>query len=415
MPDQHADSGLLPFGDGSPITVSQLTRRIQGALESAFPGVSVVGEVSNIYRARSGHLYLTLKDADSQVRVVAWRRTASALKFDVTDGMEIVVQGGISVYPPRGEYQLVAKKITPKGMGALELAFRQLCEKLKKEGLFDEEHKKPLPFLPRRIAIVTSAGGAAIHDMLTVIRRRHPRVHILIRPVLVQGEGAAQQIAEAIRDINEQIDCDVIITGRGGGSTEDLWAFNEEVVARAIFASRIPVISAVGHEIDISVSDLVADLRAKTPTEAAELVLPREVELRRELDTLVFPLYQHTKSTAAEHRAELDRLRSALELRSPARLVERQAQTCDDLWKRLVRAAGTRLERSSQELAGLYGKLTALNPRAILGRGYSITTDAETGKAVLCASEVARGRLIVTQLDEGRLSSRVEDTQPDGD
>jgi len=415
MNDQQTGAGEDSLAGESAISVSELTKRIRSALESDFPDVSVVGEVSNLYLARSGHLYFTLKDPESQLRVVAWRRLVSTMKFRVEDGMELIVRGGLSVYAPRGEYQLVAARITPRGMGPLEVAFRQLCEKLKKEGLFDEAHKKPLPFLPRRIAIVTSPGGAAIHDMLTVIRRRHPRVHILIYPVRVQGEGAAQQIAEAIRDINDQVDCDCIITGRGGGSTEDLWAFNEEVVARAIFASRIPVISAVGHEIDITVSDLVADLRAKTPTEAAELVLPSEVELRTDLDNQLFALYQHAKTIAAEERSRLDRLRNALELCSPARLVERYSQTCDDLAGRLVRAATGRIERSSQELAGLHGKLTALNPRAILARGYSITTDAETGRALRDAADVSPGARIMTQLSRGDISSIVEATSHAGD
>jgi len=405
-----ADSGDVGLPRESVLTVSELTARIQTALEGGFPNVSVLGEVSNVYHARSGHLYFTLKDADSQLRVVAWRRMVGGLKFRVEDGMELVVRGRISVYAPKGEYQLVATLIVPRGMGALELAFRQLCEKLKKEGLFDEERKKPLPFLPRRIAIVTSPGGAAIHDMLTVIARRHPRVHILICPVRVQGAGAAGEIARAIGDINDQVDCDVIIIGRGGGSTEDLWAFNEEVVARAISASRIPVISAVGHEIDISVSDLVADLRAKTPTEAAELVLPSEVELRTALDSQLFALYQHVKAIASDRRSELVRLRDTLRLRSPARVVERYTQTCDDLWGRLTRAAARRIEISSQELAGLQGKLAALNPRAILARGYSITTDAETGLALREATAVSPGARLNTQLHAGKITSIVETT-----
>lgn len=256
------------------LTISEITRRIRGSLEQEFFHVWVVGEISNMKRPISGHVYLTLKDADAQLQTVMFRSVASSVKFELKDGMEVLVFGSVTVYESRGQYQLIIEAIEPKGMGALQLAFLQLKERLGKEGLFDLAHKKALPLFPGKIAIVTSLTGAAIRDIIQVIHRRFAKVKILIYPVKVQGEGAAQEIAQAISDLNTIPDIDVMIVGRGGGSLEDLWAFNEEVVARSIYASKIPVISAVGHEIDITISDLVADKRALTPTEAGELVVP---------------------------------------------------------------------------------------------------------------------------------------------
>src|SRR5262245_7181914 len=264
------------------LSVSELTGQIKGVLEECFPVVWVSGEISNLSRPQSGHFYLTLKDDGAQIRAVMWRTAARAARFELHDGLEVICQGYLDVYPPRGGYQLVIQRMEPKGLGALERALRLLRERLAAEGLFDPARKRPLPRFPRRIALVTSPTGAAIRDFLEVLRRRWSAVHVLIVPVRVQGDGAAQEIAAGIELVNRLADpIDVVGVGRGGGSMKDLWAFNEEIVVRAIFASRIPVVSAVGHEIDVTLADLVADVRALTPSEAAERVVPAADEVRQ--------------------------------------------------------------------------------------------------------------------------------------
>src|SRR3989339_1280832 len=260
-------------------TVSELTRAIKFVLEEDFPEVLVEGEISNFRVPNSGHAYFTLKDKDSQLKVVLFKLNKRLLKFEPDDGLHVIVRGRISVYEPRGEYQLIADYMEPKGIGALQLAFEQLKEKLFKEGLFDEAHKIPIPQFPQKIAIVTSPTGAAIRDMLRIIDRRFSNVHIIIYPVKVQGEGASAEIARAVKELNALPDIDVMIVGRGGGSIEDLWAFNEEIVARAIYDSRIPIISAVGHETDFTIADWVAEYRAPTPSAAAEKATPDMKEL----------------------------------------------------------------------------------------------------------------------------------------
>ena len=260
----------------------ELTGQIKGLLEGRFPAVWVSGEISNFSRPQSGHCYLTLKDDQAQIRAVMWRSAASRVRFDLHDGLEVICQGYLDVYAPRGSYQLVIQQIEPKGLGALELALRSCASDWRPKGLFDPARKRPLPRFPRRIAFVTSPTGAAVRDFLEVLRRRWRGVHVLIVPVRVQGDGARAEIAAGIELVNRLADpVDVLVVGRGGGSLEDLWAFNEEVVVRAIHASRIPVVSAVGHEIDVTLADLVADVRALTPSEAAERVVPAADELRR--------------------------------------------------------------------------------------------------------------------------------------
>ncbi|PHR87699.1 MAG: exodeoxyribonuclease VII large subunit, partial [Blastopirellula sp.] len=257
------------------LSVSQLTQLVKGTLEMAFPSVWVSGEISNLAQPRSGHVYLTLKDDNAQIRGVMWKGTASRLSFDLEDGQQVICRGEIDVYAPRGSYQLVIREVEPQGLGALQLALKKLQQKLQTEGLFDPDHKKPLPKFPKTIAMVTSPTGAAIRDFLEVLRRRWPGVRVIVIPAKVQGQGAAKEIAAGIKQANQLAERpDVMVVGRGGGSLEDLWCFNEEVVVRAIFASEIPVISAVGHEIDVTLSDMVADRRALTPSEAAELVVP---------------------------------------------------------------------------------------------------------------------------------------------
>ena len=355
------------------LTVSQLTRQIKDAVEADFPIVWVQGEVTNCTRAGSGHVYLTLKDDAAQIRAVVWRNTVVRLKFEIHDGLAVVAAGPIEVYEARGTYQLIVEQLLPQGMGALELAFRQLCEKLSAQGLFAAERKRKLPRFPRRIALVTSPTGAAVRDMLQIITRRWSAADIVVVPVLVQGEGAAEQIAAALRTVHFLPGVDVVITGRGGGSLEDLWAFNEEVVARAIFDCQIPVVSAVGHEIDVTVADLVADVRALTPSEAGELVVPHHEEIRAELARFEQHLAQALRSRAATARARLESLGSRRVLTRPLERLHELARRIDELEMRGRRAMSNRLVLARQQLATASGRLEALSPLKVLERGYSVT------------------------------------------
>lgn len=399
----------LPASQGEEIlSVSELTRRIRRAIEEEFGQVCVVGEVSNLRRPSSGHIYLTLKDAGAQVSAVLWRSSAARLRFDLEDGMEVIVKGSLTVYEPRGSYQIVIASIQPKGIGALQLAFLQLRDKLEKEGLFRPEHKKPLPFLPACVGVVTSATGAAIHDILRVLARRFPPARVVLRPVRVQGEGAAAEIAEAIADFNAWGQAEVLIVGRGGGSLEDLWAFNEEAVARAIHASRIPIISAVGHEIDVTIADFVADRRALTPSEAAEIVLPDLAELVARLHQLGGRLANALRGQLGLARARLERVRASYGFRVPIELVRRHEQRLDDLAAAAALAVRRRLESSRERLATLAGRLEALSPLRVLARGYSITRLADSGQVVRSSAQVQPGQLVESLLQAGRLVSRVE-------
>ncbi|RII27389.1 MAG: exodeoxyribonuclease VII large subunit [Geobacter sp.] len=363
------------FGEKRILTVSQLTSLIRGVLEENFEHVWVEGEISNLAMPSSGHLYFTLKDAGAQLRCVMFRASTRALKFKPRDGMGLIVRGRLTVYDQRGDYQLLAEYLEPKGLGALQMAFIQLKERLAKEGLFAEEHKKPLPRLPRRIGIVTSATGAAIHDILNVLNRRFANLEILLYPVRVQGEGAAAEIAGAIRDFNRLAAADVLIVGRGGGSLEDLWAFNEEVVARAIHQSRIPVISAVGHEVDFTIADFVADLRAPTPSAAAELVVRSKGELATEVDSLVHRLRQVMEHRLAEFQGELQLLSRSL--KDPTLLLGHLSQRVDDLAARLTLALRGGEERPSQRLQFLVNRLRLQNPGVEVERGRELLLGLE--------------------------------------
>ncbi|MBM4030489.1 MAG: exodeoxyribonuclease VII large subunit [Planctomycetes bacterium] len=390
------------------LSVSELTQRIRRSLEDEFGQVAVVGEVSNLRRPASGHVYLTLKDSGAQIAAVVWRSSASRLRFELEDGMEVIVSGSLTVYEPRGSYQIIISSIRPKGLGALQLAFLQLKDKLEKEGLFRPELKKPLPYLPDCVGVVTSATGAAIQDILKVLARRFPPAHVVLRPVRVQGEGAAEEIARAIAEFNEWGGADVLIVGRGGGSIEDLWAFNEEAVARAIHASRIPVISAVGHEIDVTIADFVADRRALTPTEAAELVLPDLRELLERLGGLRGRLATALRGQVDLARATLARLRASYGFRAPIELVRRHEQRLDDLAGALALAVRRRIESARERLATAGGRLEALSPLRVLERGYSITREPETRRVIRAAGQVQPGQLVETLLHAGRIVSRVE-------
>ncbi len=395
------------------LSVTQLTSQIKNILEGSFPDVWVEGEISNLSLPQSGHAYLTLKDEQSQIRAVLFRSSLRLLKFDLEHGMQVTCRGRVGVYEPRGEYQLILEYVEPKGVGALQLAFEQLKARLEKEGLFDPARKKQLPALPRRIGIVTSPSGAAIRDILRVIERRHPRIHILIYPVPVQGVEAAPAVAEAIRYFNREKNADVLIVGRGGGSLEDLWAFNEEVVARAIHASLIPVISAVGHETDFTIADFTADLRAPTPSAAAELVVQSEERLLERLFSLESVL-------VTSMRRKLERLRAAWQqsariLGDPRRKVEQYAQRVDELTQRLAAGTNRQLRKDRALLVSLAAALEHLNPLGILARGYSITKRLPSGVILKDASHVTPGDLLSTKLHKGEVVSRVETSRSDAD
>lgn len=362
----------IPAASG-PITVSQVTSMVMRAIESGLPStLHVLGEVSNFKRHGSGHLYFTLKDGHSELSCVMWRSAAASLKFAPGDGLEVIATGAVEVFERSGRYQLYVRKLEPRGVGSLELAFRQLCEKLKGEGLFDNRHKQPIPAYPSRIVLVTSPTGAAVGDMLTTINRRYPCVHVLVYPVRVQGTGAAGEIAAAVRGVNDNADrlggVDVMIVGRGGGSLEDLWAFNEEIVARAIFASRVPLVSAVGHEEDVSVADLVADVRAATPTAAAELVVPVLEDVHADLAARVSGL---TRVTLSRTRLEEARFKSLLQrsvFRVPLLAVRRREQCIDEQAHRLHRALAERVRVNRRTLDRVEPVVQRIAPHAFLLR-----------------------------------------------
>ncbi|MFG0334262.1 MAG: exodeoxyribonuclease VII large subunit, partial [Maioricimonas sp. JB049] len=389
-------------------TVSELTRQIKDCLEGNFPRVAVLCEISNLTRAGSGHVYLTLKDERSQIRGVLWRSRAQRLRFDLNDGLQVVAIGAVEVYGPRGTYQIVCDQMLPQGMGPLELAFRQLQEKLRDEGLFDAERKRPLPHYPRRIAVVTSPTGAAVRDIIQIITRRWSAVDVLVVPVPVQGETAAPKIAAAIRALPEIGDIDVAIVGRGGGSLEDLWAFNEEVVARAIADSPIPIVSAVGHEIDVSIADFVADKRAHTPSEAAELVVPDRREFGMALDEVERRMIAHLRRRLAYAREMFESVADRRVLQQPLSRIHQLAEQLDDLEAQLIRGMRNVHREASSQLAMLSSHLDALSPLKVLSRGYSITTQPESGQVIRRADQVAEGDAIITRLEQGRLISRVE-------
>lgn len=389
------------------LTISELTRRIRGSMEQEFFNVWVVGELSNVKRPSSGHVYLTLKDTHAQLQAVVFKSVANGLKFEVRDGLEVMAFGSVTVYEARGQYQLVVERMEPKGIGALQLAFLQLKERLEKEGLFDPVHKKPLPVLPRKIAVVTSLTGAAIRDIINVINRRFARVEILICPVKVQGEGAAQEIARAISDLNTIPGIDVMIVGRGGGSLEDLWAFNEEVVARSIFASRIPVVSAVGHEIDVTISDLVADKRALTPTEAGELVVPRYDQIMDACEKIKTRLVQALYNKILLMRSRLLRIEHSFSLKRPFDKVYRLQQDVDEIMQRLVTTGKHMVQLERERLAGIANRLDSISPLRVLSRGYSITTLVIDDKLIKSTEGLAAGNRLKTRFSHGSVVSSV--------
>ena len=437
-----------------PLTVTELTADIRVVLESGFGDVLVEGELSNCRVWQTGHMYFTLKDSGAQLRGVMFRSAVRQLRFRAEDGCHVIARGRLSVYDTKGEYQIICESLEPKGLGALQLAFEQLKKRLDQAGLFDPARKRPLPRLPRKIGVVTSLDGAAIRDILSVLSKRYPQAHVVIRPARVQGEGAAADIARGLRMIARVDGVDVVIVGRGGGSIEDLWAFNEEAVARAIAASPVPVISAVGHETDVTIADFVADLRAPTPSAAAECVVARRDEfvahidrqagrLRAALDRRLLQLRSRvqtldssrglarvpaTLALRGRHLGELGRLvrhalaervrlsgrrltlaARALERHDPRRRMEATRTRLVAADGRLKAASDRRRARAASALGSLAGRLDSLSPLSVLGRGYAVCWDHTRTHVIRRAAQVAPGDTVRVTLGEGELACQVKD------
>jgi len=405
----EADLPLFAGASRKFLTISELNERIKGTLEARLDALWVQGEISNFRMPPSGHFYFTLKDDKSQISAVMFRRQGAMLRFTPDNGMAVLCFGRVSVYTVRGDLQLYVDDMEPQGQGALALAFEQLKKKLAAEGLFAGERKRALPFLPHSIGIVTSGKGAALHDMLRIIGDRYPDRRIVVCPVKVQGDGAAREIADGIAGLNRFGAVDVIIAGRGGGSLEDLWAFNEEVVARAIFASQVPVVSAVGHEVDFTIADFVADARAPTPTAAAEMVVPRKRDLAEQIENLQSRL-------ASGMEFKLDQLRETFEslvnrLSDPGRKLRENQQRVDELSVDLLRRFQERLRQLKDRLAERAGRLGALSPLAVLDRGYSIAHKLPEELIVKNSAQLNAGDLLRVRFAQGKASCRVEETE----
>ena len=397
------------------LSVTQINFFIKSLIEGdgRLTDVYAAGEISNFTdHYRSGHLYFSLKDEKSVIKAVMFSGAARRLRFKPKDGMRVIVRGRVSVYEPSGQYQFYVEEMQPDGLGALSLAFEQMKEKLYKEGLFADEHKKPIPRFPRRVGIITSPTGAAVQDMLNILSRRWPAAELVFCPVLVQGDGAPKQLTQAIQMMNEQDAADVILIGRGGGSAEDLAAFNDEGLARAIFASKIPVISAVGHETDFTICDFVADLRAPTPSAAAELAVPDRAEVRMQLDMLVQRMRQAEEGILNDRRQTLDTAVSAHVLREPNILLSAYRTQLSGWLQRLKAAGQNRTASAKEELASLSGKLDALSPLKVLSRGYAIVTD-DNGHTVTNVETVAAGDAVCVKLQDGTLHAAVTKVQAD--
>jgi exodeoxyribonuclease VII large subunit len=407
--DLSSQAAALPV-----LTVSQFTDVLKELLEEAFPVVWVTGEISNFSRhTPSGHCYLTLKDEQAQIRAVIWKGTAQRIRSELQDGLEVVIRGHLDLYAPRGEYKLIVDELQLKGLGALELKFRQLHEKLAAEGLFAAERKRPLPAFPRRIAFVTSPTGAAVRDFLEVLRRRWHGVHVLVVPVRVQGIGAAEEIAAAIAAVNQlTLPIDILVVGRGGGSLEDLWSFNEEIVVRAIHASRIPVVSAVGHEIDVTLADLVADVRALTPSEAAERVVPAMEAIYATLRDRQGRLTAALRNRSQEARRHLESIESRAPFKKPFDPLHNLAQQLDQWQSRCSRAVKVLLDRTRQHAAALSSHLESLSPLGVLARGYSLTTRTADGQPIFDATQLQLGETVRSRFLRSGIVSRVEKIEP---
>lgn len=396
-------------------TVSDLTVEVRTLLEDSLSGVWVEGELSNFHHHSSGHMYFTLKDQESQVRAVMFRMQNRQLRFRPDDGLHVLVYGDLGVYERRGEYQIVVEYMEPKGLGALQLAFEQLKERLQAEGLFDDARKRPIPLLPRRIGVITSPTGAAIRDILHVLRRRFANVDVLIHSVAVQGDQAAPEIADALRELNRRGGLDVLILTRGGGSIEDLWPFNEEIVARAIADSKIPVISAVGHEVDYTIADFVADLRAPTPSAAAELVVSRKDELAQRLDDLHARMSGVARSRLHALLVRIAGLDRHLRLLNPIERIRTGRRRLAELRRDLAGWADRRLMLLHGDLRAVAGKLDSLSPLAIMSRGYSICLRLPGGEIVKESGMLVAGDEVDLRLHRGTVRCDVRKViAPDG-
>ena len=393
-------------------TVTELNQFIKDLLDNVPPLTDLLlrGEISNYKMYPSGHHYFTLKDGQCAVKCVLFKGSAMKLRFRPENGMQVIASGRISVYPRDGAYQLYCTGLSPDGVGDLSVAYEQLKEKLRLEGLFDEAHKKPLPPYPQRIAIVTSPAGAAIHDMIRILRRRYPIAKVLLLPVRVQGTEAPAEIAGAIRYANRHQLADVLITGRGGGSLEDLWAFNDERVARAIYDSEIPVISAVGHEPDVAISDFVADRRASTPSNAAEIAVPDMAELLRWLDGAEMRMARGVTRQLGAARERLDGLAGKRVLTDPMALVADKGMQLDHVQHRLAAAMRAVTDRENGRFAALAASLDALSPLRVLGRGYALA-QTEDGTVLRSAAQTAAGQRIRVWLAQGQLVCDVAETK----
>ena len=434
------------------LTVSELTAMVRASLESSFSEMWLEGEISNLRAPGSGHLYCTLKDQSSQIRAVIFRSTALRLRFGLEDGLHVIVRGRLSVYEPRGEYQLILDHVEPRGLGALQLAFEQLKRRLEDEGLFDATRKRSLPDFPRTVGLVTSATGAAVRDILSVLHRRCPIVRIILVPVSVQGDGSAEQIVSAIESLNRLGSVDVMIVGRGGGSLEDLWSFNEEIVVRAVAASAVPIVSAVGHETDVTLTDFAADVRAPTPSAAAELVVPVLTELVERLEILIARCRQAITAQCVDQQQRLDlalahmghiRLRilkeaqrvdeavagmrdaaqaklrrtiadaqawtQALMSQNPVFRVRRELGVIPQLESRLTAAMDHTLAQKLQLTRGTLGRLNGLSPLAVLERGYAILETVSKRQIIRNIGQVAVGDEVVARLANGQVRCTVND------
>lgn len=401
---EHALSSAPP----RPVSVSELTGHIKAILEGTFPSICVEGEVSDLTRPRSGHIYFTLKDEHSQIRGVIWRSTAARMKTQLKEGQSVFCFGDVEVYGARGTYSLVVRKVQTQGLGPLQQAFLELKQKLNAEGLFAAERKRALPRFPKRLGVVTSPSGAAIRDFLKAAAQRWPGVEILIIPTLVQGQGASDSIAEAIRTA-EQVSpaLDALVVTRGGGSLEDLWCFNEEPVVRAVAQCRIPTVSAVGHEVDITLCDLAADVRALTPTDGATCVLPDRDLVVRSLNDMRARLDRTARNAINTRQNRLNALQTRSILKRPHELVQRRFRQLDELDARGRKAMFTRMELNKAKLAKAAATLSALSPLNVLARGYSVTLDSNDN-TIQKPNQVKPGDIIRSRVEHGDIESEVK-------
>ncbi len=387
------------------LSVSELTRRIKTVVENGFTNVTVQGEISNFKRHSSGHCYFTLKDEASQLQAVLWRGRATSLFFTPQDGMKVVVRGNITIYEIRGVYQIDVIYLQPLGVGELQLAFERLKQQLASEGLFEPGRKKPIPRYPEHIGIVTSPTGAAIRDIVNVISRRFPSVELVLFPVKVQGEGSADEIAQAIKDFNNYAQIDVMVVARGGGSLEDLWAFNEEIVARAIFNSNIPVISAVGHEIDFTIADFVADLRAPTPSAAAELVVPDRLDIIELFRNFCYTAREKIQNSVDSERSEIQSLIRSYAFNKPIDLIKRYVQHLDELERTMFRSAEHFFILKKNHLKFLQDHINSMNPDAILKRGFAIVS--KDSQIVSSAKILYQNNEIAIKFHDGKVGAKI--------